>query len=1284
MRFIFFLLLPLVAADFYKETEDFQYSRTGDEGVKKGYYGAQSGNMGGNYEVAHNMDHLANHQMTNLKHQVGDQLGIDPLAIGSGHNVDSMNSGSLYGSASASGRAVHKGSMGLAAGGSQNSRTGTYSTAHGMASGGRTASQFSNYDANQHYDASESARRQSSSFNTENQQSGAHHSSSNKYLGAAGNSYALDRDLGERYSSAGRNQHNLHGSESYMAGTKSQQTYGAVSSGRHNTYVGSENVDTETIVQPIPLGTIVQPISTHTIVQPVPVRTVVQTVPLGSTLKLVVRPGQVVPIRVPIQASEGSALHSGYVQGSTYDRSDSQRRVDSHHMENQGASTASASHGSRLTSGIDQDRTLGTKGYESSYSYKKEWENHGSTVNQPITKPVVYTTNENTENLRDRVSAARVDNAQSSRSHDSSRTTYGTNYHAGRQNVAQSRDSKNTYVNWDENVDSHHARDNLNNANKNGYQQSSYSYNKEWESHGTPIIINQPKGESSTLNLNANRDLSQTSDRLYDAQHKSSEMSRTAESSSASLASSSQRRNYDRNQIYGAHSANHEQNYDESNQNLHTNIDSTHGVASQPKAYQSSYSYHKSWEKHGTPYTIYPAGSAITTEDLNSGSHASALGSHASTMDAQNHGSSWSTSSGQKSGKYSSSSSNSGASHLSSGYGGSEALSTDLERLQQQLKNKMSEMCTNCDNTNTKTKGYSASYSYSAQRGYGGSQDEHNVHRRKRKVNRSELSELDEYDNISIKNKVSEYEKWLEDVQELRKRVQNLKKKITHGDTVVSNEKKIAHYKGEVKSEFEIISKENTETEEEISELNDLRGKIESLRQRIQELAHPKTEDQLKNDIETISKKISDFDNEIKNKKRIPRNVEVEYLGQETEDLGQQTQDFGQLVDLGQQSEDLKGDFYLGQQTQDLGQQTEDLQSGSFYLGQQTEDLGQQSQDLHTGFYLGQKTEDLGQQTEDLHAGSFHVGQETQDSRNGKKYEGQSTGNLGLSQNAHNDRNRESSISNNNQQQTQFEHSRDRTQSRQESHSQNHHDTSEKDRIELDHIQLLQQSLNSPILPIYGLTNDKNNAQDQSVVHSNKPGNRNEPKVINSESPTQFRPQSYSQSKPQSRDSQSQSHSESESHLGSQSQYHSQSGQQLMNWDDAGQQLESTNLQLQSQSHSQSQSGSQYHSQSGQQLMDWDDAGQQLESTHLQLQDNSGHRLSFAKESEDFGQQLEQTEDLKFEHEGQVVEKVNVKPITHEERNPKLQLKQESVTVTSTEKPGFWKRVGNSAGSWFG
>lgn len=80
--------------ELYKENEDFQYSRSStDEGSKSGYYGSQRGNMGGNYEKAHNMDGLAQHQMSGLVKQVDGELG-------EGHNT---RTGDVYAAANSRG-----------------------------------------------------------------------------------------------------------------------------------------------------------------------------------------------------------------------------------------------------------------------------------------------------------------------------------------------------------------------------------------------------------------------------------------------------------------------------------------------------------------------------------------------------------------------------------------------------------------------------------------------------------------------------------------------------------------------------------------------------------------------------------------------------------------------------------------------------------------------------------------------------------------------------------------------------------------------------------------------------------------------------------------------------------------------------------------------------------------------------------------------------------------------------------------------------------------------------
>ncbi|KAL4716172.1 hypothetical protein ACJJTC_013949 [Scirpophaga incertulas] len=90
--------LAMARPEMYKEKEDFHYSRSSsDEGTKSGYYDAQRGNMGGNYERAHNMDTLAQHQMGGLVSQVEGELG-DASKTRTGSVFTSSNSRGVYGS----------------------------------------------------------------------------------------------------------------------------------------------------------------------------------------------------------------------------------------------------------------------------------------------------------------------------------------------------------------------------------------------------------------------------------------------------------------------------------------------------------------------------------------------------------------------------------------------------------------------------------------------------------------------------------------------------------------------------------------------------------------------------------------------------------------------------------------------------------------------------------------------------------------------------------------------------------------------------------------------------------------------------------------------------------------------------------------------------------------------------------------------------------------------------------------------------------------------------------
>ncbi|CAH1636481.1 unnamed protein product [Spodoptera littoralis] len=98
MIFVAALAVAVAKPELYKEKEDFQFSRSStDEGSKSGFYGAQRGNMGGNYERAHNMDALAQNQMSGLVRQVEGELGSGARTR-TGSVYTAANSRGTYGS----------------------------------------------------------------------------------------------------------------------------------------------------------------------------------------------------------------------------------------------------------------------------------------------------------------------------------------------------------------------------------------------------------------------------------------------------------------------------------------------------------------------------------------------------------------------------------------------------------------------------------------------------------------------------------------------------------------------------------------------------------------------------------------------------------------------------------------------------------------------------------------------------------------------------------------------------------------------------------------------------------------------------------------------------------------------------------------------------------------------------------------------------------------------------------------------------------------------------------
>lgn len=98
MKFVIIATALLVVAvakpGTYKENEEFKYARSStDEGSKSGFYEAQRGNVGGNYERAHNMDNPAQKTLSQAIQQTEGVIG-DSSRLTHG---DVFNSGSSRG-----------------------------------------------------------------------------------------------------------------------------------------------------------------------------------------------------------------------------------------------------------------------------------------------------------------------------------------------------------------------------------------------------------------------------------------------------------------------------------------------------------------------------------------------------------------------------------------------------------------------------------------------------------------------------------------------------------------------------------------------------------------------------------------------------------------------------------------------------------------------------------------------------------------------------------------------------------------------------------------------------------------------------------------------------------------------------------------------------------------------------------------------------------------------------------------------------------------------------------
>lgn len=409
----------------YKETEDFQYARSStDEGSKSGYYGAQRGNMGGNYEKAHNMDMLAQNQMSGLMRSVHGDLG-------EGINT---RKGNVFGAASS---------------------RGIYGQGHYDLSnlGGRNFEEGATFEASQGLSSSQSGYNRQSSAS---RRSGEDSASYSQY-GAAGSASNSNYQRGYSKSSGYKSGYNS------QSGYSSQNEDKRIAGNYENAY------DDE---------------SQRRLVH-------------YSPLKVILRPGSRIDLPLTAQASDVDKVE-------VFDEN-------------------SINHDTKEIEGSDYNNNK-AKHYQSSFSYRKQWEKHDE--NPKVAPLSIHTGEEN--------------------SYDSNRDT-----------------------------SSHHL---------NQYSNSRYN-------QGSRYMAGQT--ESQNLNSGYNQ-----------GYRKSSSSSQHDEYGSNQRASSS----------FGA-SSDYQQN-----SNAYKNMENTQNhlklTDKAPKKYESSYSYHKSWERQGDPYVIIPASDGASAHEV--------------------------------------------------------------------------------------------------------------------------------------------------------------------------------------------------------------------------------------------------------------------------------------------------------------------------------------------------------------------------------------------------------------------------------------------------------------------------------------------------------------------------------------------------------------------------------------------------------------------------------------------------------------------------------------------
>lgn len=454
--------LAVARPETYREKEDFQFSRSStDEGSKSGFYGAQRGNMGGNYERAHNMDPLAQNQMSGLVRNVEGELG-DGAKQSTGSVFTAANSRGVYGSghydlSNLEGRNFQEG-VSHGAGGSQSHSSLT--SRHGSAyNAQQSTSNTAGYGSSQSHSTSYGSQSHGTRY-------GGYNSAGNSEQALNSNNYQQHSD-------------NLQSAGQYEDRNTAQNSgYYSQAAG----YQGQGYDQGSSLTQTNGYGS-----SIH------------NRLVSGTPVRIVIRPGTRVVVPVAAQ---------------TYEDSQSTGSFDQNAINSE----------TEVLHGNNQQVVLTpkAKNFESSYSYRKEWEKHDTRPLNgaaPLATPTgsPYPTN---SELYEDAQALGLEQQQQSSSRITSQTQhlshsgYNTNSASSRQAVnnnaqhssgantgssayhgAYSGDSTGAYNRgaYGANSGAANAASSLNqvedsNTKPKSYQ-SSYSYHKSWEHQGDPYVI---------------------------------------------------------------------------------------------------------------------------------------------------------------------------------------------------------------------------------------------------------------------------------------------------------------------------------------------------------------------------------------------------------------------------------------------------------------------------------------------------------------------------------------------------------------------------------------------------------------------------------------------------------------------------------------------------------------------------------------------------------------------------------------------------------------------------